>query len=436
MYKTLFIPGVLYHNLQYKNMQLSSKDIKNDETFQEFLDARGITAKTVRKHIISMKHYCNLHQQTPTQLIEEAEIEQDNGVKRKKRKIRKKLIKYVAWLKENNRSTGTIKVYLTDIKAFYDDCEIDIPKLPKNICENKDLKLRNIAFDEIPTKEHVRKACSNTTIRNKAMILLHFSSGMGSSEVRNLKYNDFLVAVGEYLDIDETNKLNVVKIANQILKTKECIGTWKLGRYKKARPYITFNSPESNYAIANYLLYRIQENKFIFDLKDYLFVTNSNKLIEENTYIGAFEHLNKSCGFGKRKNGNNFFTSHRLRVAFGSSAKANGVDAVDIRRMLGQKGDYLDDAYLKTTAVRLKAEYMKFVRDLSIEQIEVIKYGDEEVRKIRTDLDMYKSELAREKEKQNELKAEKDKEIEMLKEENAITRKIVKDFMETMKMRE
>jgi len=417
-------------------MKFSNEVIINDEVFQEFLDARGIVKKTRRKHIINMTNYCNLHQQTPTELIEEAESEQDAGIKRKKRTLRKKLIKYVAWMKEKNRATSTIKVYLTDTKAFYDDCEIDIPKLPKNICENKDLKLRNIAFDETPTKEHVKKACDTTNIRNKAMILLHFSSGMGSSEVRHLKYEDFLIANEEYLNIDENDKLNAFKVANQILKVKDCIGTWKLGRYKKARPYITFNSPESNHAIANYLLHRINRNKFILNLNDFLFVTHHNKFIAENTYTSTFGRINKSCGYGKRKNGYNFFTSHRLRVAFGTSAKTKGVDTIDIRRMMGQKGDYQDDAYLKTTAIRLKEHYIKFVKDLSISEIDVIQYSNEEVRKIRRDLDVYKSESAREKEIQEKIKAEKDREIELLKKENQLTRKLVEDLIMGMKVKE
>ncbi|MGZ7067464.1 MAG: hypothetical protein ACXVHT_04115, partial [Methanobacterium sp.] len=73
---------------------------------------------------------------------------------------------------------------------------------------------------------------------------------------------------------------------------------------------------------------------------------------------------------------------------------------------------------------------------LSIEKIEVIKYGEEEVRKIRTDLDMYKNELARERETQEKLKAEKDSEIEHLREENANTRKLVEDLIKTMEMKD
>ena len=138
-------------------MQFLIDDIKNDDTFQEFSDARGITEKTRKKHTTVMRGYCNLHRQTPTELVDEAEKEQDDGVKRKKRKIRKKLIRYVAWLRENNKASNTIKVYLADIKAFYDDCEIDIPKLPRNICENKDLKLKNIAFDEVPSPDRCKK---------------------------------------------------------------------------------------------------------------------------------------------------------------------------------------------------------------------------------------------------------------------------------------
>ncbi len=113
-----------------------------------------------------------------------------------------------------------------------------------------------------------------------------------------------------------------------------------------------------------------------------MFVTVNNEKIRDNNYTHTFSRLNNKCGFGKRSQGNHFFTSHRLRVAFGTAAKNRGIDPVDIRRMLGQRGDELDDAYLKTTAERLKREYMRFVQDLSVEKLEVIEYGDKEVREM------------------------------------------------------
>lgn len=358
-------------------MKFSIDDIEADESFEEFLNARGIIQKTRKRHIYLMTVFCNFQGQKPIELIEEAEEDETKGIKKRKRRIKRKLINYVVHLKQNKKATSTIKGYLTDIKAFYDYHDIDLPKLPKNIYENKDLKLRNIAFDEVPEIEHIKKACNTTKIRFKTMILLHFSSGMGASEVRNLTYRDFILAVEDDLQFEDP--MNIVNVANKAINSEKIIPTWKLGRYKKARPYVTFSSPESVRAIGEYLLYRLHNNETIKDMDDYLFVTRKNTQIADITYNTAFERLNNRCGFGKRKNGFHFFTSHRLRVAFGTAAKECGVDPVDIRRMLGQKGEDLDDAYLKTTAVRLKNEYMKFVHLLSIEKLEVIQYGDQDV---------------------------------------------------------
>lgn len=133
-------------------MQYSVKDIRKDELFSEFLDARGITQKTKRKHTTGMRSYCNFCLQElvneweqkgiiiskhvslmsgPSFLIEEADEEQDKGIKRKKREIRKNLIKFVNYLREKNKMTLTIDTYLTTIKAFYDDNDIDILDYPK-----------------------------------------------------------------------------------------------------------------------------------------------------------------------------------------------------------------------------------------------------------------------------------------------------------------
>ncbi len=393
-------------------MFFSQEEIRYDETFAEFLDARGITESTKRGHTTAMKIYCNYNGITPTELIEEAEKDQDVGIKRKKRKIRRRIITFVNYLRDNGKAKGTIDTYLTTIKAFYDDNDIDIPKLPKNLTRNKEEAL-NKAFDGKPTIEHVKIACNNSDIRLKAIILLQFSSGMGASEVRNVTYQNFIDSIIEYVDIDESDKLNVPKIVEQIKKVKDCIGTWKITRYKMTKPYVTFNTPESAHAIADYLLWRLKNNKPVKSLDDHLFVDNYNKQLSDDALRKLYARLNDRCGFGRRNNKFHFLTSHRLRVAFTTILYEAGIDKLTIDRLLGHRVGHIDDAYFKTTIERLKREYVTGIEQLSTEKVNLIRYDDGEVRKLIQKLDVTKSSVnvleEKLKEKENEMTAMQEK---------------------------
>ena len=54
-------------------------------------------------------------------------------------------------------------------------------------------------LEKLPTKDHIRKALKYCNLRDKAIILLQFSSGMSGGDVRNLTYGQFYIAIKEYI---------------------------------------------------------------------------------------------------------------------------------------------------------------------------------------------------------------------------------------------
>ena len=393
---------------------MNYRDIENDPCVKDFLRSRRLRESTRKEYLGRLNQYCLFTGKTPTELIDEAEMEQDQGIKTRKRKIKGYILDYIDEFKNNNKADTTAKTHIETIFGFYKVYDIDTPSLRNLFSSNQN----NASFEELPELKHIKQAIKACNIRDRAIILLHFSSGMGASEVRHLTCKNFVTAMDEYLDLDSLDKENMFKVAVNLKDKKDLIGTWKIRRYKTNMPYITFNSPESTQAIIDYIFYRYKMNKSVKNINDYLFTTKNNAHITKGNHQKIFMRLNDRVGFGRRTEKRRFFTSHMLRKLFTTSLYKAGVDKLAIDWMLGHKINPVTEAYFKTNEKDLKNNYIKVLHHLTLEKVKIRRMESEEVKDIVRDLD------------------KKDEEIRILREENAMTRKIVKDFIETMKTRE
>ena len=393
---------------------MTYKDIETDPCIKDFIRSRSLRESTKREYLMRINQYCKFTGKTPSELVDEAEIEQDQGIKTRKRKIKDYILDYIEQLKKDNKSNTTIRSHIETIFGFYRSFDIDTPRLRNILNKNPD----NPSFDKLPELKHIKQAIKSCGIRDRAIILLHFSSGMGASEVRNLTCRDFIVAVDEYLDLDDFDKGNIFKVAVSLKDKDNLVGTWKIRRFKTKMPYITFNSPESTQAIVDYIFYRYKVNKPINNIDDPLFTTKDNVKITSGTHQKLFMRLNDKMGFGHRTEKYRFFTSHMLRKLFTSSLYKAGVDKLAIDWMLGHKINPITEAYFKTNEKDLKMNYIKALPQLTLEKVKIRRIESDEVKGIVRDLD------------------KKDEEIRMLRHENAITRKIVEDLINDLKMKE
>lgn len=392
---------------------MTYRNIENDPCVKDFIRSRRLRDSTKMMYLIRINQYSQFIGKTPAELIDEAEEEQDHGIKSRKRKIKGYILDYVEELKKN-KSDRTIRGHLDTIFSFYKAFDVDTPHLRNIVPTNKE----NLSFDELPDLKHIKQAVKACNIRDRAIILLHFSSGMGASELRNLTCKDFITSIDEYLDLDDIDKENLFKVAVNLKDKKDLVGTWKIRRYKTDMPYITFNSPESTLAIVDYIFYRYKMNKPIKSIDDFLFTTQDNVKITSGSHQKLFMRLNDRVGFGHRTEKRRFFTSHMLRKLFTTSLYKAGVDKLAIDWMLGHKINPVTEAYFKTNEEDLKRNYMKVVHYLTLEKVKVRRMESNEVKDIVRDLD------------------KKEEEIRMLRQENEITRKIVEDLINDLKMKE
>lgn len=112
-------------------------------------------------------------------------------------------------------------------------------------------------------------------------------------------------------------------------------------------PYITFNSPESNKAIVEYILDRERNNKTFKTSDERLFTTATGKPISDAAHSLLFRRLNQRAGLGYRSESRNFFTSHMLRKMFTTTLYKAGVDKLAIDWMLGHKINPITESYFK-----------------------------------------------------------------------------------------
>lgn len=342
--------------------------IVDDPHIKDFMDARNLRESTKRTYLAMLKLYFDFLNKTPTELIEEAEKEEDKRIKMKNRKIRRYLIDFIGFLKSENKSSSYIKNVIMVIRTFYAEFDIELPRLRSKMRINEEYK----SLDEIVIKEDIEKILKYCNTKYKAIILLMSSSGMGFSEIRHLQYKDFINSLE--IDIDDPFALPI--LTKKVQKNQNLVGTWRIRRYKTGMPYITFSTHESLLAICDYLLERESDNKGIRDEDDWLFESRGKQL-NKTGFMQYFARLNDKAGFGFSGR-QRFFRSHALRKYFASVLYKKGLPQLTIDWMLGHKVDKVTEAYFKADIEALKKEYMKVVKDLSIETVKIKKIATEE----------------------------------------------------------
>ncbi|MEN6593263.1 MAG: tyrosine-type recombinase/integrase [Methanobacterium sp.] len=363
-------------------MTYSIDDITKDPLVQDYFN-REISESSLKKYRTILKHYCNWRGQLPSDFIEEADIEQNKNIKLKKRKVKRDLIDYIQFLKEENKAPKTINSYMACVKALYYDNDIVLPpRLPTGV--GKDTLIKR-GHDELPTLDDIRAICNIAPPRDKAIILLQLSSGLGASEVRHLIYEDFIKA----LKLPVNKSVNVDRDIERLQdrEDEELIGCWNIFRYKTGWLFYTFNSPESTKAIIDYLEWRFRNNKPIESYKDSLYVSNFNQQLEDSTLSLIYERLNDKAGYGKRvTNQFRFITSHQVREIFSSSLYRCKVDKTRIDYFLGHKINNQDSAYFRVNPEDLKKEYMKVLPAITLEKVKVKRFTSPEVKEIINEL--------------------------------------------------
>ena len=141
----------------------------NTEILEEIHYIKGHKNNTRKNYSKAVKQYCKYHQMTLSELLDEAETEEDQGIKWKHRTLKNRLISYRQYLIENYASKS-INTYYSPILNIYQYYEIEIHHIPR--IDNRRLQSSApISYKDLPDKEIIRHAVEIASPVMKPLIL-------------------------------------------------------------------------------------------------------------------------------------------------------------------------------------------------------------------------------------------------------------------------
>ncbi len=323
---------------------------KDKEIINEFIKVRNLNKRTVYGYNNAIKLYTNFNNMSLSELLKEAENDEENGVRWKNRKIKQRLLNFRVFL-QRHYLISTVKVHFQRILTIYRHFEIEIHNLPPINLKNTN-KLKPIMFEDLPTKEIIKEAVNITNPLMKAIILFISSSGCARQETLNITIQDFIDATREYHDSED-----MYEIITILIKRNDVIPTFKLKRQKTNKFYFTFCSPEAVSFILDYLI--ISKRKLRNE--DKLFKTNLDYL---NSY---FNEINETLNLGKVRKYNRF-RSHMLRKFHASALynHENGLSLEEIDALQGRGKNNTHSSYFMENPKNLKEKYINSLKSILI----------------------------------------------------------------------
>lgn len=329
--------------------------VLEDPLYQEYCMVHNLKKNSIKSMAIGLKAYLVSQQETLENLLEEADKEEEQHIRQKRKKINKRITNFKQYLQENNYQPRTINNYMITVQAFYTYYDITLPKLPKN-------KIRKPSYQDIIKKEHIQTALNHcTNNQTKAVILFMASSGTAVNETSKLTIEDFINATEEY-----HHELTIERVLLALNKREDIVPTWTIRREKTDIPYYTFNTPETTKAILIYLKERLYRHKI--NPEDKLFG------LRKRAIMTRYRRLNDICGFGWINNTHRFFHAHGMRKFFASSLLTEGVSELIVDFMEGRSVKTTHQAYFNLSPEQLKKRYLIAMNSLTIS--EDISYHD------------------------------------------------------------
>ena len=329
-----------------------------------FFVERNLSKATIKQYKTAWKQYCQCNDgMTIEELLQEADSEEEQGIRMKRRTLKTRLTNFRTCLIEQGNSKNSIINKMNQVKSVYRHYEIEIPQLP--YLSDKNLRKEvPITYDDLPTKSIIREALDFGTQLTRSFILLQVSSGMGRAECLSLTVCDFLNATGFY---DESKSIREMLVEMYRADTL-IIPTFKLKRQKVNEYYYTFATHECTMEIIKYLLNRKDPLK----LESKLFKVGANYINE------LYADINDVLGLGKvGDTGYNRFRTHMLRK-FNATALTTGENALseeEVDFLQGRSRGRIRETYMKKNPLLLKEKYIKAMDNVLINYESKVTYS-------------------------------------------------------------
>jgi integrase len=308
--------------------------------FEQFVQQRNISNRTSKSYKLAITKYEDYNEMTIDELIREAEEEEENSIRWKKRTLRKRLIGFRNEM-YNTTLSSSAKTYMQRVTTFYRHFEVELQPLPpisKHVHTPEP-----IIYEDIPTRELLQKVINESKNKTFTTIIYFMtSSGLSMVDTLDLTMKDFLDAcnvktIQELDDIDD-----------------DFVPTFHLKRRKTNKYFYTFITPEATQEVVNYLKSREEltlDSKLFKISRDYLYK--------------SFHKTNKKLGLGT-KNKASLFRSHMLRKFHATTLLNSGLSMEQVDSLQGRSKNKVHQSYFLDDPNHMKKKYMEHMTDLII----------------------------------------------------------------------
>lgn len=314
----------------------------SEELLKRFCSNRNIKYSTLKSYRSAIAKYEFFHDMDMGSLMDEAIVEEDEGISLKNRKIKGRLLDFRSFLLDSGLAISTVRTYFSRIKTFYRPFEIELPYLNDIKFDEEYLS----SYFDLPTRGDIRKVCSISSNAFRALVLFISSSGCAKAETLSITVGDFVKATHDYHDggsIDD--------VLNCLIGRRDVVPAFYLKRIKTNKFYYAFCSPEASHHIVKYLISRkgLSLDDRLFDFTD-------------SSLIYSFKKVNDklNMGFVGRYR---FFRSHALRKFHASNI---GLSADIVDELQGRGKSRVREAYMKTNPRRLKEIYIGAMHNVMV----------------------------------------------------------------------
>lgn len=361
---------------QEKNTPLQVDEYQILPTIQEMALYYQHSHNTTRNLQTTLQQYCEYHQTTLPDLINEALEDEDRIIKVNRRNIKTRIQQYTLHLQRQGKQAQTIKIYINRVTRVYKYHDIEIPRLAPIRCENKE------HYEDIPTYKEIQKVLLNSNTKTRAIVTFLASTGMRISDMCNLSVGDFIEASRDYV----WSPRSIPDFLHQLQNNNDLIiPTWHIRQQKTGIPYITFCSDEATRYLVEYLL-ELSQKKMI-TREDHLFG------VKPDAVTKRFQRLNNKFDLGLLTTRCRFHP-HALRKFFATTLTNHDCDFLSVEFMLGHRLDQIREAYYKADPERLRRKYrlymehLTFTQELEVRSVTSTELEElEELRQYRRDTD-------------------------------------------------
>ena len=336
--------------------------MRNEELLEEFFLVKNHDPKTREIYTRAINKYSKFHGLTMEELIDEAETEEEKGVRWKRRTLKKRLLQFRNYLIQNYKK-NTVSTYFTQVIAVYKYCEIEIGDLTKVNPRGFHIP-GEVTFDELLTHKEISQVLHVAPLWFQAVLIFQISTGCARKETIEMTIGQFKKATYPF------HRKNDIIEALLILKDLDnVIPTFKLKREKTNKYYYTFCTPEAVDKIVEYLLTDRVETLEDGTLK-LINLSDDDKLFdkEENYIPVAYYRYNDQFNFGQASDGFNRFRSHMMRKFHSNHLRKSGMSESDIDALQGRTKSTTRAAYFLDDPTVLLKKYVEHFPCLLIEK--------------------------------------------------------------------